>query len=202
LSTEIKYGIIILAAGNSSRLGEPKQLLSYQNSSLIRNVVEQSLAIPETIVMVVTGASAELVEHELADKKILVARNAEWSTGMASSIKTAVTQILRLYPSLDALLITVCDQPFLKSNTLNVLIAEYNKTGKNIIASAYNNTVGTPVLFSKKYFTDLQKLQGQEGAKKIILNHPEDVSSISFPSGEIDIDTRDDYNKLLGNNKT
>jgi molybdenum cofactor cytidylyltransferase len=200
LSTEIKYGIIILAAGNSSRLGEPKQLLSWQNNSLIRNVVEQSLTIPQAITMVVTGASADLIENELAGQQVFTRRNAAWSKGMASSIKTGVSELLLLYPSLDAVLITVCDQPFLKSSIIHSLIEEYNSTGKNIIASSYNNTLGTPVLFSRKYFTDLQNMQGQEGAKKIITTHPEDVSSINFPSGEIDIDTKEDYNKLLDNN--
>jgi molybdenum cofactor cytidylyltransferase len=200
LSTEIKYGIIILAAGNSSRLGEPKQLLSWQNNSLIRNVVEQSQKIPQAITMVVTGASADLIENELAGQHVFTRHNAAWSTGMASSIKTGVSELLLLYPSLDAVLIMVCDQPFLKSSIIHSLIEEYIRTGKNIIASAYNNTLGTPVLFSRKYFTDLLQLQGQEGAKKIIITHPEDVSSIYFPSGEIDIDTKEDYNKLLDNN--
>lgn len=200
MSTEIKYGIIILAAGNSSRLGEPKQLLSWQNNSLIRNVVEQSQKIPQAIAMVVTGASADLIENELVSQQVFTRHNAAWLTGMASSIKTGVSELLLLYPSLNAVLITVCDQPFLKSSIIHSLIEEYNSTGKNIIASAYNNTLGTPVLFSKKYFTDLQKLQGQEGAKKIIMSHPEDSSSIHFPSGEIDIDTKEDYNKLLDNN--
>jgi molybdenum cofactor cytidylyltransferase len=200
LSTEIKYGIIILAAGNSSRLGEPKQLLSYQSNSLIRNVVEQSQKIPQAIAMVVTGASADLIETELVGQHIFIRYNPAWSTGMASSIKTGVSEFLLLHPSLDALLITVCDQPFLRSEIMRSLIEEYNSTSKNIIASAYNNTLGTPVLFSKKYFTALQQLQGQEGAKKIIITHPEDVSSINFPSGEIDIDTKEDYNKLLDNN--
>jgi molybdenum cofactor cytidylyltransferase len=168
-STDIKYGIIILAAGNSSRLGKPKQLLPYHNNSLLRNAVEQSLLVPQSIVLIVTGASKEIVEGELNSDQILVRYNADWQTGMASSIKTGVAELLVQYPSLDALLITVCDQPFLNAGIMSSLIAEYNRTHKNIVASAYNDTLGTPVLFSKKYFTHLQELAGQEGAKKIIM---------------------------------
>jgi molybdenum cofactor cytidylyltransferase len=196
-STEIKYGIIILAAGNSSRLGKPKQLLPYQNNSLLRNAVEQSLLVPQSIVLIVTGASKEIVEGELNSEQILVRYNADWQTGMASSIKTGVAELLLQYPSLDALLIAVCDQPFLNAGIMSSLIAEYNRTHKNIVASAYNDTLGTPVLFSKKYFTHLQELAEQEGAKKIIINHAEDTTSVHFPEGGIDIDTDEDYSNLL-----
>ena len=199
MPVDIKYGIIILAAGNSSRLGRPKQLLPYHNRSLLQNAVEQSLLVPECMVMVVTGASREIVESELNTDHILVQHNAEWQTGMASSIKTGVSELLILYPSLDALLITVCDQPFLNAEILTSLITVYSRAKKDIVASAYNNTIGTPVLFSQKYFQQLQKLEGQEGAKKIIIQHPEDTTSVQFPLGEIDIDTADDYRRLTDN---
>ena len=197
MPVDIKYGIIILAAGNSSRLGRPKQLLPYHNRSLLRNAVEQSLLIRESVVLVVTGASREIVESELNNDHILVRYNAGWETGMASSIKTGVSELLVLYPSLDALLITVCDQPFLNAGIMTSLIDEHIATNKNIIASAYNDTIGTPALFSKKYFNALQELAGQEGAKKIIMKHVEDTASVNFPAGGIDIDTDEDYHNLL-----
>lgn len=197
MPVDIKYGIIILAAGNSSRLGRPKQLLPYHNKSLLQNAVEQSLLVPESITLVVTGASKEIVESELTNDHILVRYNAGWQTGMASSIKTAVSELLVLYPSLDALLITVCDQPFLNAGIMDSLITEHISTNKNIIASAYNDTLGTPVLFSKKYFSALHGLEGQEGAKKLIMKHVEDTASVNFPTGGIDIDTDEDYRNLL-----
>jgi molybdenum cofactor cytidylyltransferase len=197
LPAGIKYGIIILAAGNSSRLGRPKQLLHFHNKSLLQNAVEQSLRVPESVVLVVTGASKEIVESELNSDHILVRYNAGWQTGMASSIKTGVSELLILYPSLDALLLTVCDQPFLNAGIMDSLIAEHTSTNKHIIASAYNDTIGTPALFSKKYFTALQELEGQEGAKKIIMKYGEDTTSVNFPAGGIDIDTNEDYRNLL-----
>ncbi len=147
--------------------------------------------------MVVTGASRKIVESELNTDHILIRYNGDWQTGMASSIKTGVSELLLLHPSLDALLITVCDQPFLNAGIMNSLIAEHTSTNKPIIASAYNDTAGTPALFSKKYFNALQELAGQEGAKKIIMNHPEDTASVNFPPGGIDIDTDEDYRNLL-----
>jgi molybdenum cofactor cytidylyltransferase len=197
LASEIKYGIIILAAGNSSRLGRPKQLLPYHNNSLLRNAVEQSRMIPQSTVLVVTGASRETIESELDSEQVMIRYNADWQTGMASSIKTGVSELMLRYPTLDALVIAVCDQPFLDAGIMNALIAAYTTTDKNIIASAYNDTFGTPVLFSEKYFGALQTLEGQEGAKKIILNHDGDITSVSFPKGGIDIDTDEDYSNLL-----
>jgi molybdenum cofactor cytidylyltransferase len=190
------YGIIILAAGNSSRLGRPKQLLPYNNTSLVKNVVEESLNLPDAVVAVVTGAFSESIEKELADQAVCIYHNADWSTGMASSIKTGVRELTGYYPALEAIIITVCDQPFLNADMLTALIKEYETSYKGIVASSYNETVGTPALFSKNYFEELLQLQEQQGAKKIILAYPEDLATVAFALGEIDIDTEDDYNNL------
>jgi molybdenum cofactor cytidylyltransferase len=93
----------------------------------------------------------------------------------------------------------VCDQPFASASLLNDLIAAHEETLKGIIASGYNNTLGTPVLFNKKYFDDLLKLQGAEGAKKIIMKYADDVATVPFPMGAVDIDTIEDYDSLLHN---
>ena len=135
MSVEITYGIIILAAGNSSRLGEPKQLLPYQNSSLLLHTIDQALALPANVVMVVTGASKEIIEKELSGKKVHTHYNANWSTGMGSSISSAVAGMMVLHPALDALLITVCDQPFLDAHILASLVEEHIRTGKSIVAA-------------------------------------------------------------------
>ncbi|MES1181982.1 MAG: nucleotidyltransferase family protein [Flavobacterium sp.] len=197
MTKTISYGIVILAAGNSSRLGEPKQLLTYRNISLLQNAVDQSMKIQKAAVGVVTGAWKTVVEKELAGKDIHVFHNNEWETGMASSIKNGVHGLCKLFPSLNAILILVCDQPFLTYTVLNNLIHEYLNSGKGIVASSYNNTLGTPVLFSNRYFPALLDLQGQEGAKKIILQHVADSASIDFPEGGIDIDTSEDYDRLI-----
>jgi molybdenum cofactor cytidylyltransferase len=91
----------------------------------------------------------------------------------------------------------VCDQPFVTPSVIEHLIRRHEESSKNIVASAYANTLGIPVLFNKEVFADLMKLQGAEGAKRIITHHPEKVDSVVFPLGSVDIDTKDDYRSLL-----
>jgi molybdenum cofactor cytidylyltransferase len=190
-------GIIILAAGNSSRLGQPKQLLRYKDDTLLQHIIGEAVVINESVVLVVTGANHELIEKEIDDSKIKKAFNGEWELGMSSSIKTGLNKALQLYPEIEKCIFAVCDQPFVSHSIFESLITEYHATGKGIVASSYAETFGTPVLFDKKYFDELLHLEGQEGAKKIITRFLDDTASVSFEKGKIDIDTEDDYNKLI-----
>ncbi|WP_343694524.1 nucleotidyltransferase family protein [Flavobacterium sp.] len=193
-----KTGIVILAAGNSSRLGRPKQLLEYKESTLLKNTVSEALKVPNSFVLVVTGANKEIIEKELNSAEITLCFNAEWENGMSSSIVKGVNELLHLNPDSEQCIITVCDQPFISNLVFENLISEHHKTQKNIVASTYSETLGTPVLFHKKHFNELLGLKGQEGAKKIIKKYSEDTVSVSFEKGNIDIDTEEDYDKLLG----
>ncbi|KGO85526.1 molybdopterin-guanine dinucleotide biosynthesis protein MobA [Flavobacterium rivuli WB 3.3-2 = DSM 21788] len=190
-------GIIILAAGNSSRLGRPKQLLEYKGYTLLRNTIIQAKLLPDSVVIVVTGAYKKNIDEELAYTAVKVVYNPEWETGMASSLAIGLQQLRLLNPQVKACIFTVCDQPFLTAQVFKDLIDSYNKTGKGIIASAYANALGTPVLFSNNYFKELENLKGHEGAKKIIYQYENDVASVVFEKGATDIDTIEDYNNLI-----
>ncbi|MBS7229651.1 nucleotidyltransferase family protein [Flavobacterium psychroterrae] len=190
-------GIVILAAGNSSRLGQPKQLLSYKNSSLIQNTISEASLIQNSAIIVVTGANHELVEKEITASKTTIIFNPDWESGMSSSISKGLSQLLHLYPEVEKCIFTVCDQPFVTTSIFENLISEHSTTNIGIVASSYSDTLGTPVLFHKKYFNELLKLKGQEGAKKIINKFLDDTASISFEKGNIDIDTQEDYLKLI-----
>ncbi|MFH7018446.1 NTP transferase domain-containing protein [Flavobacterium sp. FlaQc-47] len=192
-----KIGIVILAAGNSSRLGKPKQLLSYKNTTLLKNTILQASLVENTAIIVVTGANHELAEREITASKATVIFNPDWQSGMSTSISKGLTEILRLYPEIEKCIFSVCDQPFVTTAIFENLIHEHHTTNNGIVASAYSETLGTPVLFHKKYFNELLNLKGQEGAKKIINKFYDDTASISFEKGNIDIDTEEDYLKLI-----
>lgn len=192
-----KTGIVILAAGNSSRLGQPKQLLGYKDSTLLKNTIAEASLVPNAKIIVVTGANNQLIEDELDPSKIKISFNPDWESGMSSSIVNGLQKLLTLYPDYENCIFAVCDQPYVSSLIFENLIQEYVRTGKGIVASAYSETLGTPVLFHKKYFDALLELKGQEGAKKIISKFSDDVVSVLFEKGNIDIDTEDDYNKLM-----
>jgi molybdenum cofactor cytidylyltransferase len=191
-----KTAIIILAAGSSSRLGQPKQLLAYKNATLLRNSINEASAVPNTIICAVTGSHKDLIEKEVQDFEIKISHNPDWESGMSSSIKKGLTDLLTEYPDCESCIFAVCDQPFVTHAVFENLISEYQKSHKGIIASAYAETLGTPVLFDKKYFNELLQLKGQEGAKKIITRFTEDVIAVPFEKGNIDIDTMEDYSSL------
>src|SRR5258705_2642101 len=119
-----------------------------------------------------------------------------WSSGLGSSIGVGVQRAIDLAVDLDALLLLTCDQPFVTAAVLTQMIQLRLTSRKPIIASAYAETIGIPALFDRSCFPDLLRLKGDSGAKGIILARPQDAASFDFPSGEIDIDTRADYEKL------
>lgn len=192
----MKTGILILAAGNSSRLGQPKQLLQFNGKSLLSHVVSQALEITPAVV-VVTGSKNEEIEKEIHDLKAFVAENPNWQDGMGSSINSGLKKLLDNFPTIENVIISVCDQPFIEASVFLELISKQKDSQKSIVASAYSNTLGTPVLFTKKYFPDLITLSGNEGAKKLLNKFREDVAQINFEKGAIDIDTIEDYEQLI-----
>jgi len=190
-------GIIIVAAGNSSRLGQPKQLLEYNGHTLLRNTILQAQRVPDSFVVVVTGAYKPIMDKELAFTSAKVVHNAHWETGLASSIVIGLHQLRAYKHDIKSCIITVCDQPYLTTEVFKRLTDEYKKTGKGIIASAYSGTMGTPVLFGNTYFKQLQNLTGDEGARKLMQIYKDDVAVIPFEKGAVDIDTIEDYNNLI-----
>jgi len=194
--TKENTGIIILAAGNSSRLGQPKQLLDYQGKTLLRHTVEQALAVSSRVI-VITGSENSGIEKETGSA--LTVQNENWQEGMASSIHKGLNEMMVTYPETENILITVCDQPHIDASVLSELIKKSYSSGKGIMASHYSGTLGTPVLFSRSYFNDLLQLSGQEGAKKLLVKYRDDVGQVIFEKGSVDIDTPEDYQKLINN---
>lgn len=188
-------GLIILAAGQSSRMGKPKQQLQYQGNSLLQHTVNIALQSPYRPVIVVLGAFADDIVPTIAPKPIDVIINTQWEEGMASSIRAGI-DYLQKTQGVGSALVMLCDQPHVSSKLLNDMLRKKKQSGKGIVACAYNNTTGVPVLFDQKYFPELLLVTGQEGAKKILSIHPDDITTIDFPLGAVDIDTMDDYEKI------
>jgi molybdenum cofactor cytidylyltransferase len=190
-------GIIILAAGNSSRLGRPKQLLKYKGKTLLDLVTAEALKIPTIPTVVVLGAySKEILNHHTY-LEIAYIVNPNWQTGISSSIAAGMSAIGNQSKEIENVIIAVADQVFITSKVFEKLLQKRKLSSKGIIASSYAETVGTPVLFSKKYFEKLLSLTGNTGAKSIVQLNMEDTEIIPFELGHIDIDTETDYNNLI-----
>jgi len=187
---------IILAAGASSRLGFAKQTLLYRGKTLLELAINAALKSKCSPVMVVLGANTAEIEPGIKNNGITILHNLNWKEGMSSSIRTAIEHIEK-DPEIDSAVIMLCDQPFVNRALIDNLIYKQQQKGNTIVACAYNNTIGVPALFKRSLFAGLLSLQGQEGAKKIIKAYAEDIITIPFEKGGIDIDTLTDYEDLI-----
>lgn len=183
---------IILAAGESGRLGQPKQNLLFNGQTLLERTVHAAQRSRCKPVIVVTGAHADKITPPFSSK---VLYNENWREGMASSIRAGIEEISG-NESISNVIILLCDQPFVSAELLDSMIGKQAETGKPIVACAYNGTTGVPVLFDRSIFAKLLSLQGDEGAKKILKAHAGEIAAINFEQGGIDIDTPGDYEKL------
>ncbi|HEY4060968.1 MAG TPA: nucleotidyltransferase family protein [Puia sp.] len=193
-----RVGVIILAAGNSSRLGRPKQLLPYRGKILLMHVVYEALAAELRPVVVVTGAYRAEVEAVLPSASVSIVYNEDWEKGMASGIVAGLTNLRSLQANPEAVIITVCDQPYISAALLLELTVRFDTSGKGIVGCGYADSVGTPVLFGRAYYERLLALSGSDGAKKLLKQYTNDLAVVDFPLGVIDIDTEEDRRKLEG----
>ncbi|MBC7826209.1 MAG: nucleotidyltransferase family protein [Chitinophagaceae bacterium] len=193
-------GLILLAAGESSRLGTPKQLLLHDDRTLLQHSLQAASDSDARPVIVVLGANADTIKRGINGSNGHVIINTEWQEGMASSIRFGINALVRMSPFAEGTILMVCDQPYVSPTLLNNLITTHKETGKPVVACSYGNTFGPPVFFHKTMFPELLQLRGDVGAKGIIRQHVDDVELIPFPKGNMDIDTEADYKKLSKGN--
>lgn len=191
-------GLIILAAGNSSRMGEPKQLLPFEGKTFLQCTIDAALGSKANSKVVVLGADKDEIKKSFRADSIPVIHNPEWEKGMASTMQKGL-QYLTKFKKLDQVILVLCDQPFVHSGILDSLIDLQKSTGKGIVACKYADTLGVPVLFTQQYFEEMMGLKSSEGAKKVIYNHLDDVAELDFPKGAVDIDTYEEYEELMSN---
>jgi molybdenum cofactor cytidylyltransferase len=194
----MKTVCLLLAAGSSSRMGQPKMLLDFNGKTLLQHIIDEVKQLKDASLLVVTGCYHNLLKEILQAQQIPFIQNEQWQEGMGTSIHKGIVYLQEHYSNADNVMVLVCDQPYISSVLLQEMIDAKQTTGKGIAACTYNGITGTPVLFDKKYFNQLTMLHGAHGAKKMIQQFTDDITLINFPAGAIDIDTPDDYNKLKG----
>ena len=189
-------GAIILAAGGSSRLGEPKQFLHYQGKTLIQRAVDAALDCNP--IVVVAGRDCERIREELSTHDVQVVHHPQWQQGIGSSIRAGVKALLDVAPNLDAFFITACDQPFVTSRVLAVLWENRARAQALAAATAYDGVKGIPALFTRPLFSDLLLLPDNCGAMQLLAKLGDSLITAHFPEGAIDIDTPADSMAWLG----
>ena len=190
-------GIVLLAAGASTRMGTPKQLLKLQGISLIRRATENALASPCRPVVVVLGANADRIAPELDGLPTETVVNREWSKGISSSIHCGLSRLLAISPEIKAVLFLLADQPNVTGTSLTRLADAYFQSRSELVAARYSGQVGTPALFSRSYFDELLNIEGPGGAKALLRLYADRVFPVDSPEAAVDLDTPGDLADFL-----
>ncbi len=191
-------GAVILAAGGSRRLGEPKQLLAWRGATLLRRAATAAVDAGCRPVIVVLGAAADRCRAELAGLSVAVAENGAWEAGLAGSLQVGLSALLARAPETSGALFVPADQPLLTADLLRRLVREHRAHPERPVACRYASAVGAPALIPARLFAEVAGLAGDTGAREILRRHHRDVVAVPFPGGELDIDTPADLEDLLG----
>ena len=191
-----KTAVLILAAGQSKRMGKPKQLLPYKNSNLLLEKINQFQSLEHVQVFVVLGAYFKEIFPLLREKPVKVVLNSNWEEGMGSSLSKGI-ELIKKKEIFDRVLITLADLPLLESSYYEELIELSKSSGKRIIQTEYEETSGVPVVFDKSLYNSLCRLKNEEGAKPLIEKYKKEVLKLHSKTPFFDVDTSEAYQKLL-----
>ncbi len=183
---------LLLAAGESKRMGKLKQLMPLGKSTIIEQAIDNLLSSAVNEVIVVVGHKAEEITKTIATKPIKIIVNPNYQEGMSTSI---IAGLILVDPQAQAVMLALGDQPLVDSQTIKRLIAEFYNHDKGIAVPTYKGKRGHPVIFAIKYKAELLELKGDIGGREIIEHHPEDILEVAVDSESIisDIDTEEDY---------
>jgi molybdenum cofactor cytidylyltransferase len=183
----------MLAAGGSRRMGQSKQLLSWGNKTLVEHAADTLLQVGCRPVIAVLGHQAERVRAALGDRSLACVVNDAWKRGMGSSLQVGVTAALASEPTLDAILVTLCDQPHVDPNDLRRLLDCFEREQADIVASSYVGTRGVPAVLGRAALERVAQLPFDRGAKSLIEAGGLDVITVEVPNAARDVDTSTDY---------
>jgi molybdenum cofactor cytidylyltransferase len=188
---------IVLAAGASRRLGQPKQLLTFKGETLLARSIRLANEAGAGPVLVVLGAHRERIRAAVSLDDMGIAINEEWEQGIASSIHAGLNRLGAIADDAQGVLILSCDQPRLTAEHMRQLIDSfYSQAEPCIVASAYAGVLGIPAVFPRIAFSHLLALSGDKGARALLMQPPCRLIPLPFEGGEIDIDRPGDLREL------
>lgn len=196
-----RVAAVILAAGASTRFGQPKQLLDWGGVPLLTHVADVPLAAGLAPVIVVLGCRAEAARAALGTRPVQAVMNWRWKEGLSTSVQTGLAM---LPPETEAVIFLQCDQPLITADLLQALLACFEETGSAIVHPAHAGQRRTPVLFARRLFPELAAVSGDEGGRAVIARHVGEVTTVEVANPDLlaDIDTMEDYQRLLATRDT
>lgn len=175
-------------------MGRPKQMLAWQGKTLLRHVLESLITSDADEIILVLGHEAEAIRKSATELQIKVVINPDYKQGMASSLRQG---LLALDPRSEAFLVLLADQPGIGPDIINHMIREFQQANpkRGIVRPVYHGLRGHPVLIGAQYLQEARQLQGDVGARQILMNHPEDILEIDVDQDVVlkDIDTPEEY---------
>ena len=190
-----RVAALVLAAGASSRMGRPKQLLDWNGRPLVRAAAEVALAARlNPLLVVVGGAQAEMADA-LAGLPLRIIANPDYAAGQSTSLRAGIAA---LDHDTDAVVVLLADQPFVTAAIVEQIVSEWNASRAAIVAPTYAGQRGNPVLFARAVFPELLAIQGDQGARAVLAADRARVHLVAFddPRPLADIDTPEDYARL------
>ena len=198
---QAKIAIIIMAAGESTRMGRPKQLLDWKDSNLLNHSISKVIQLKPDHVFVVLGANSDFIKSKIESKQINILINKNWKKGLGHSIRFGVYFISKAMRDIEGILVLLADQPLIEQDHYAYFLNRFTPGSHQILATEYSDgKLGVPALFDKTYFNELGDLNSDFGAKHIIQKYADNVESVKNAQANIDIDTFDQYVKFYKEN--
>jgi len=196
MAESFSCAIMVLAAGASTRMGQPKQLLPVGDLPLLRQVVEEAVGSLAAPVIVVLGAHAAEIRPTLGGLAVHVVVNEGWAEGMGSSVRVGMEALAQLAPEAGNVIIALGDMPNFSATHLTRLIEACRQTGRSIVATEHGGRLMPPALFAGGHFPALRASHGDAGARALLQAHADEVARV--PAAELfDLDTQADYAAYL-----
>ena len=183
------HAVIVLAAGSSSRLGQPKQLLTRDGETLVHRAVRLALDTSPAQALVVVGANAEVIAESVADLQCDIVRNREWASGLAGSLQAAANQ---LSTEIQRVLVLVCDQPRLQRTHLHALLAGASTAASGCAATVHNDALGVPAVVPRDWFGSMQMAGDRGFGVRLGQQRAAGVFQLEAPELGMDIDNLHD----------
>ena len=197
MAEDFRCALVLLAAGASTRMGQPKQLLPVAGRPLLRHVAEAAVAAPVAPVVVVLGAFAAEIAPCLEGLPVQIVINPDWPEGIGSSLRAGIAALQAVGPAVDGVVVALADQPDFSAAQVSRLIAAQRATARSIVASQYRGVLMPPALFTAAHFPELLALQGEAGARPLLQSHRDRLATVPLATGR-DLDTPADYGAYQG----
>ncbi|MGH2560093.1 MAG: nucleotidyltransferase family protein [Thermomicrobiales bacterium] len=187
---------VILAAGGSSRLGHPKQLLDLGGQPLLAHILQNATASDLDEVLLVLGHEAARIANDVGEWGQRVVINPDYAKGQSTSVRRGLSSV---NPTTEAVIFLLGDQPHVGPDIINALIREFRASGGRIVQSTYGGTRGNPVLIARELFPELARIRGDRGARDLLLTHRDEIVTVQVSDGPPprDVDSEEDYQQLL-----